>query len=472
MIDKTINNYRIISKIGEGGMGIVYLAEHLTIKRKAAIKELNPLLSQNEQIKKRFVNEAVALSQLNHQTIIALYDFISQNDRLYLIMEYAKGLTLSQIIVKNGMISEVSAVNILKEILNGFNYAHFKGIIHRDIKPSNIIVDSSVSPKILDFGIAKIIDNNLKISKTGMKVGSVLYMSPEQILGKEVDFRTDIYSLGVTLFEMLSGKFPFDVNTGSEYEIKSKIVNGNFKLIKSINPLISERIQNSIIIATDKNPENRFRSCIEFKNYIDGSFKGKNIIQRKTDKTTAIDGTSSVFISGKKKYISLLYLILIIFIIVLMFGIYLILNYSKEEKSNKEYSKEINAITEYDKKINSRTELETNRLVDINLEGHHTGYADRFGYDPMEMWITSDVNGNLQGSTTIKFSNGKTGTSGFEGVFYSSSGKISLFEIRQSSGSGTIEGNVEGDDLYIYINAVFTRSSDGGKYNWYLKKSK
>jgi serine/threonine protein kinase len=468
MVGTIINNYRIISKIGEGGMGIVYLAEHLTLKRKAAVKALNPLLSQNEQIKSRFVNEAVTLSQLNHHSIVALYDFISADNQLLLIMEYAAGYTLSDIVEKNGAIKENQALRIFGEILDGFSYAHSKGIVHRDIKPSNIIIDGNGNPKILDFGIAKILDSDSRITKTGMKVGSVIYMSPEQILGKPVDSRTDIFSLGITLFEILTGKLPFDTTTNSEFEIQSKIVEGNFKQARMLNPEISEKVQNAIIIATAKNPSDRFQSCKEFKNYLDSHqvYNTTALNNSGLQKTQVADIRQNPV--KKKSYIKYIIAFSVLGIIAVI-ALAIILTTGKEDK------KENDKVTVQERKSDVKEEKVLSReesVKKLNLEGFYKGYADRFGYDPMEMWITRDMDGKLTGSTSIKFSNGKTGTSGFEGVYYSTTGKISLYETKQSSGSGTIEGTVTSDENYIYIDCVFTRTSDGGKYNWHLKKLK
>lgn len=468
MLGNVISNYRIISKIGEGGMGIVYLAEHITLKRKAAVKALNPLLSQNEQIKARFVNEAVTLSKLNHQSIVVLYDFISSGKQLFLIMEYAEGFTLSDIIEKNGAIQENQALRIFHEILNGFEYAHSKGIVHRDIKPSNIIIDNNGNPKILDFGIAKILDSDTRITKTGMKLGSVIYMSPEQILGKSIDYRSDIFSLGTTFFEMLTGKLPFDTTTNSEFEIQSKIVEGNFKPIRTLNPDISEKVQNAINIATSKNPEDRFRSCTDFRNYLvtQQVYHQHHPDNSDLQKTQIADFRQNKV--EKKSYLKYIIAFSVTGLIVLI-GLLILFTTGREDKT------ENDKVTFKERKSDNKEEKSDIRYESakkLNLEGYYEGYADRFGYDPMEMWITRDEDGQLTGSTSIRFSNGKTGTSGFEGVYYSTTGKISLFETKQSSGSGTIEGTVTADENYIYIDCVFTRTSDGGKYNWHLKKLK
>ena len=264
MTGKTISNYKIISKIGEGGMGSVYLAEHISLKRRAAVKVLNPEFKENKQLKDRFHNEALTLSKLTHQNIVILYDLTELSGNLYLIMEYVEGETIDNILNKTGHIHEKRSAVIFEQILEGVSYAHKRGIIHRDLKPSNIILQKDDTPKILDFGIAKILESDVKLTKTGTRMGSVLYMSPEQILGNVVDLRSDIYSLGVTLYEMLCGTLPYDSDTESEFQIQNRIVNEPLTSFRSVNSNVSEHLENVVYKATSKDPSKRFQSCQEF----------------------------------------------------------------------------------------------------------------------------------------------------------------------------------------------------------------
>ncbi|HEY5124497.1 MAG TPA: serine/threonine-protein kinase [Ignavibacteria bacterium] len=242
MIAKEISNYQIISLLGEGGMGKVYLAEHTILKRKVAIKVLKPELSQNIDLRKRYINEAQILSKLSHQNIITLFEFLVIEGNLYIIMEYAEGRTLSNIISSDpNYLNPDRCRQIFYKILDGFSYAHNEGIIHRDVKPSNIIIQSNGNPKLLDFGIAKIIQNDKRFTVTGMKLGSILYMSPEQILGNEIDKRSDIYSLGITLFEMLTGNLPYNINDNkeSDFLIQEHIVRNPLIKLRELNPSLS-----------------------------------------------------------------------------------------------------------------------------------------------------------------------------------------------------------------------------------------
>lgn len=278
MIGKVVQNYRILSKIGEGGMGYVYLGEHIALHRKAAIKFLNPVFAKDPEIKSRFLNEGYTLAQLNHNNIVALYDFADLGDELFLVLEYVEGNPLDVFIERiNGPIPENVTIGIFKQILAGFSFAHSKGVIHRDIKPSNIILKPDYTPKILDFGIAKMLTSNRALTKAGDKVGTVLYMSPEQVRGSDVDVRSDIYSLGITLFEMLTGKRVYDLDTLSDYTIQTKIISEPLPLASDIYPAVSRHMENVIATATSKLPQDRFQTCEEFALAIEDVYFNSNI---------------------------------------------------------------------------------------------------------------------------------------------------------------------------------------------------
>jgi serine/threonine protein kinase len=270
MIGQQIASYTIQSLIGEGGMSNVYLGIHHQLGRKVAIKVLHKHLSVNPHIRKRFQNEALALANLHHPNIVHLYDFIEMADGLYLVMEYVEGIELEKYIYTlSGAIPEKKAVTLFAQILDACIFAHQKGIIHRDLKPSNMMIANDIV-KVLDFGIAKMISGDYeeqhhKLTQTGMRMGTVLYMSPEQIKGQVIDLQSDIYSLGVTLFEMLTGKCPYDSHC-SEFDVSVKIVNEPLPRAKSFYPAVSDALQAVIDKATAKNPAQRFKNCEEFKN--------------------------------------------------------------------------------------------------------------------------------------------------------------------------------------------------------------
>lgn len=252
-----INNYRIVKPIGSGGMGDVYLAEEAILGRRVAIKVLNPLLTREEQFKQRFINEAKIQASLQHPNIVGLYSFFEQGDNYYMALEYAEGKTLKDIIADTGPMPEARVRKILQQILDALQYAHGKGIIHRDIKPSNIMVNANDNIKIMDFGIARIMGDS-HLTRTGLKVGTLYYMSPEQIVTpKEVDNRTDIYSTGIVLYEMLTGQLPFNTDTESDFVIQKEIVANRLPNPRSIYPHVSEYMTQLIFSMTNKNREKR-----------------------------------------------------------------------------------------------------------------------------------------------------------------------------------------------------------------------
>lgn len=252
-----INSYRVLTPIGSGGMGDVYLAEEAILGRKVAIKVLNPLLTREEQFKQRFINEAKIQASLQHPNIVGLYSFFDYEDNYYMALEYAEGKTLKDIIAETGPMPEARVRKILQQILNALQYAHGKGIIHRDIKPSNIMVDGNDTVKIMDFGIARIMEDS-HLTRTGLKVGTLYYMSPEQIVTpKEVDNRTDIYSTGIVLYEMLTGQLPFNTDTESDFVIQKEIVDNRFPDPRSFYPHVSEYMTKLIFSMTDKDRDKR-----------------------------------------------------------------------------------------------------------------------------------------------------------------------------------------------------------------------
>lgn len=265
MIGKSILNYKIQSLIGEGGMGSVYLATHTQVNRTVAIKALLPQYMANLEIKQRFKNEASTLAHLQHPNIVGLFDYVEDESGMYLVMEYVDGIPLDEFIANvTGPMPEERAVPIIKEILSAFSYAHHKGIVHRDIKPANIIVTQNDGVKILDFGIARILgDSNHNLTKTGTQMGTVFYMSPEQVQGKKVDIRSDIYSLGVTFYQMLTGANPYQDLT-TEYEVYSRIVKEDLPPPQEIYPGIPAYLSAILKKALAKDPQERFQSCDDF----------------------------------------------------------------------------------------------------------------------------------------------------------------------------------------------------------------
>ena len=207
MIGKTISHYKILEKLGAGGMGVVYKAQDIKLDRLIALKFLPQHLSQGEENKKRFIHEAKAASALNHPNIATIYEIDEADGEMFIAMEYIDGESL-QARIERGPLPIDEALTIVRQIAEGLSKAHTKKIIHRDIKPANILIAEDGQVKIVDFGLAKLTGRTL-LTQEGMILGTVAYMSPEQTQGIAVDHRTDIWSLGVVWYEMLTGRLAF-----------------------------------------------------------------------------------------------------------------------------------------------------------------------------------------------------------------------------------------------------------------------
>ncbi len=288
-------NYKIISLLGEGGMATVYEGQNIGLtNRKVAIKVLNPMFSTKTDIKKRFQNEAEILSSLQHPNIVSVWDYAENNNILAIIMEYIQGETLN-ITIKNATLTENAKKDIFLKILDAFQYAHNKGIIHRDIKPSNVIIMPDNTPKILDFGIAKIVEEGGEYSMTGAFMGTLTYMSPEQIKdSKYIDQRSDIYSLAVLYYTMILGKKPYDENTTSKFDIQTNIVKNPLPDLHLL-PIETRKI---IEKATEKNPNDRYDSCKSFME----ALQNINVINEiKITKNAIIDNSENTTIDTQKE---------------------------------------------------------------------------------------------------------------------------------------------------------------------------
>jgi serine/threonine protein kinase len=290
MIGKQLLNYKIVSLIGEGGMGNVYLGEHVSIGRKVAIKVLRPELARKEEIRSRFKNEAAVMAHLQHPGIVGLIDYLEQDDGLYLIMEYVEGIEFTDLLKSLDEPLPIDrAKDIMKKVLSAFAYAHKNNIVHRDVKPSNILLTKSDEVKVLDFGIAKLIGGaGFNLTKTGTQVGTVYYMSPEQVKAKELDHRSDVYSLGVTFYELLAGFCPYKSMT-SEFEIYEKIVREPLLPLTDTMGEEYAQVWGVIQKATEKEVEDRFQNCEEFiaaletgvsKSIVQKTLKNKNTDKR------------------------------------------------------------------------------------------------------------------------------------------------------------------------------------------------
>jgi len=227
---RKIGPYRLLGELGRGGMALVYRGVHETLQREVAIKELLPESVRDRETQSRFHREALALAAFRHQNIVTLYDLVEKNDSLFMVMEYVDGPTLASLLKDGPLPADVTAI-LGARVASALDHAHFSRIIHRDIKPANIMINKAGEVKLMDFGIAK--DEGLEqLTKEGIAIGTPAYMSPEQVMGQPLDPRTDMFSLGVVLYECLTGRRPFTGATAGE--VFARIRDGRYPPIHKV----------------------------------------------------------------------------------------------------------------------------------------------------------------------------------------------------------------------------------------------
>jgi serine/threonine protein kinase len=256
MIGRTIGSYRITKLLGEGGMGTVYRATD-NIEREVAIKVLRPQVTHDETRLDRFRAEAIALGRLHHPNIASLFHLLEEKDALYMVMEFVEGHTLEELISQHGALPPHLALDILIDGLNGFEHAHSRGVIHRDIKASNLMVATEGATKIMDFGIARM-DGATRLTRDGKQMGSLEYMSPEQVRGLEQDARSDIYSLGILLFELLTGRVPF--TDANDFDLMQSHLEKPPPSVRFLVPSLPIELDEIIVKALAKDPAARFEN--------------------------------------------------------------------------------------------------------------------------------------------------------------------------------------------------------------------
>ncbi len=270
--------YEIVQTIGGGGMANVYLANDLILKRDVAVKVLRAEYADDAEFIKRFDREAQVATGLNHPNIVNIYDVGEDENLLYMVMEYIDGLTLKEYIQQNSPISIEDAMKIMNQITNAISYAHDNGLIHRDVKPQNILIDRAGTIKITDFGIAMALSAT-SLTQTNSIVGSVHYISPEQARGGTATKKSDIYALGVVLFELLTGKLPFSGDTPVAVALKH--LQSDTPSVREINPSIPQSVENIVLRATAKNPLHRYHSAYEMGVAIHEALEPENLHEEK-----------------------------------------------------------------------------------------------------------------------------------------------------------------------------------------------
>lgn len=263
---ETIGNYKIIGRLGKGGMGDIYKAVQVPLNRTVALKVLSPQMGRSEEFSKRFEIEAKAISMLQHHNIVSIYEYGEELGFKYFAMEYIDGYDLGARLRQKKLLVVTDIIDFSKQICRGLLYAHSSNIIHRDIKPQNVLIDKHKICKLTDFGIAKIFQET-NITLTGMAVGTPEYMSPEQAEGQALDTQTDIYSLGIVIYEMLTKRPPFTGN--NSVAIAYKQVHELPIPPSALRKDTPKRLELIILKALKKNRIERYRSVKEMLNDLD-----------------------------------------------------------------------------------------------------------------------------------------------------------------------------------------------------------
>jgi eukaryotic-like serine/threonine-protein kinase len=251
LLPTTISRYQIVGRLGQGGMGVVYRGRDPRIGRDVAIKLLHV---DNEQLRERFLQEARSAGNLTHRNIVTIYDYGEHEGQPFIAMQFIDGVTLAER-MRSGGIATATALRWMQELADGLGYAHDKGVVHRDIKPANVMIDRESVVRILDFGIARVEDSSLTMA--GATLGTPSYMSPEQIEGRPVNRRADVFSLGVVMYEVLSGRPPFRGDTA--HQIMNAVMNERPPALVSLRPELDPAIDAVVAKAMAKDPEARYQ---------------------------------------------------------------------------------------------------------------------------------------------------------------------------------------------------------------------
>ncbi len=308
LIGKEVDNYKILEVIGRGGMGVVFKAIDMNLEKVVALKMIDPFLARDDNFLQRFKTEARALARLENQNIVGVHALRETEYGLFMVMEYVSARTISEWLREKSRFRVNETIAIGSQIINAIGHAHKVGVIHRDIKPNNVLLCDDGTIKVMDFGLAKVVqEQGSQITVTHAAAGTLYYMSPEQVKGlKNVDTRSDIYSLGMTLYEMLAGRTPFE-KSESEFVIQKQIVEGRIPSPTKFNPLIPKELVKVILKSIDKDPDKRYQSAAEMSSALnniklegdDTEEKTRIITSYETEKETAKAGKPPV----RKMYI-------------------------------------------------------------------------------------------------------------------------------------------------------------------------
>jgi len=299
MIGQNVQNYTITAYLGEGGMGTVYKASDTMLGREVALKMLHGTLISQPQFLERFKKEARVLAQLLHPNIAVIYNFIGQDNNHFMVMEYVEGNNLDALLRKHKLLPYNIIVPMFLQVLEGLHHAHKKGIFHRDIKPSNLILTPDATVKLMDFGIAKIAGEQ-RMTQVNRVVGTIEYMAPELIEGKDPSIASDIYATGVTMYEMLTGKLPFEGNT--DYTLMQDIMKKKPVSVDKLNAAVPASLSNIVMKALEKKPEHRYHDAKTFQLALMHAFPQlKEIDLNQLNKPVVVTQQAQVITQPKKK---------------------------------------------------------------------------------------------------------------------------------------------------------------------------
>src|SRR3954470_15624100 len=289
MVGKTLGKYRIVEKIGRGGMGVVYRGVDETLDRQVAIKAISPELVE-EDLVRRFRAEAVTLAKVNHPNIATVYELFRDDERLLMVMELVNGQTFEQVIDRNGPMSIERAAALTGQILDALGHAHRAGIVHRDLKPANLMLTDAGIVKVMDFGIARV-SGTERMTNDGLMVGTPAYMAPEQVRGEDVDGRTDLYAVGVVFYRLLTGQLPFKAQSAVAM-IQSQL-NAAPTPPRQLRADLPDWLDTVLMRALQKKPADRYQNAEESRRAL-GSLDPPGALPPMPDDVTVATPSSPV----------------------------------------------------------------------------------------------------------------------------------------------------------------------------------
>jgi tRNA A-37 threonylcarbamoyl transferase component Bud32/CheY-like chemotaxis protein len=291
-IGKVIAGYRIEERVGRGGMGVVYRAEHLNLRRRAAIKIIAPDLAESDGFRERFTREARIAAALQHPNIVTVYDAGEVDGILYLAMQYIEGNDLSAMLRKDGRLRPYRAIDVCRQVASALDAAHAMGLIHRDVKPANVLIEGRTA-FLTDFGLTKRMDGtHTELTRAGDVVGTIHYVAPEQIEGTQVSARSDVYSLGCLLYHCLTGQVPFSRDTDVAV-IYAHLSEPPPKLT-ALRPELAGGLDGVIAKALDKSPDRRFPTCTDLVNAARGVIDAAGPLDTSAPRASQVPGDSGV----------------------------------------------------------------------------------------------------------------------------------------------------------------------------------